>query len=188
MGLHERGLAESTVSLVEMLDGSETEVHGESGLTVTDCCQEIVRGGFPGLRQRPAHLLGRELDAYLPRVVDRDLPDQGLTARRLSLPVSADLAGKLFEALATLTVRVIAEAHGARVTHRRSHDSCEEVDLIVAGEDARRRRGPGGGDDGETHLSSTRRNRRRPSGSARGLTVRVLRADSRLPEWDLWSA
>ncbi|GAA3060234.1 hypothetical protein GCM10010467_07530 [Actinocorallia glomerata] len=42
MGLHERGLAESTVSLVEMIDGSETDVHGESGLPVTDCCQEIV--------------------------------------------------------------------------------------------------------------------------------------------------
>ncbi|WP_246836306.1 ATP-binding protein [Nesterenkonia sp. NBAIMH1] len=59
----------------------------------------------------------------------------GLTSRRLEMPAAADKAGKLFESLAALTVRVIAEAHGASVRHLRSYDNREEVDLIVEGDE-----------------------------------------------------
>ncbi|WP_317982630.1 ATP-binding protein [Nesterenkonia ebinurensis] len=58
-----------------------------------------------------------------------------LTARGLTTPPAADRAGKLFESLVTLTVRVIAEAHGASVGHLRSYDNREEIDLIVEGDE-----------------------------------------------------
>ncbi|GAA2097586.1 MULTISPECIES: DUF4143 domain-containing protein [Brevibacterium] len=58
-----------------------------------------------------------------------------LTARKLATPVAADKVGKLFESLVTLTVRVIAEAHGATVGHLRSQDGQQEIDLIVEGDE-----------------------------------------------------
>lgn len=59
----------------------------------------------------------------------------GLSARHLATPRHADAAGRLFESLVTLTVRSIAEVEGARVGHLRTHDSKEEVDLIVEGDE-----------------------------------------------------
>ena len=109
------------------------------------------RNPFKRLQQGPKHQLAD------PGLAARLL---GLSARHLSTPRHADVAGRLFESLATLTVRAIAEAEGARVGHLRTHDSREEIDLIVEGagypgprcaapqvaprEDARRRRGHDG--------------------------------------------
>lgn len=59
----------------------------------------------------------------------------GLTSHRLSTPAAADKAGKLFESLAALTVRVIVETHGASVGHLRSYDNREEIDLIIEGDE-----------------------------------------------------
>lgn len=38
--------------------------------------------GFPGIFRLPQRLRRRQLDSYLARVVDRDLPEQGLSVRR----------------------------------------------------------------------------------------------------------
>ncbi|MCI7551495.1 MAG: DUF4143 domain-containing protein [Actinomycetaceae bacterium] len=57
----------------------------------------------------------------------------GLTARDLVSAQGAHMAGPLFEALATLGVRVMAEAVGGRVNHLRMHDGRREIDLIVNG-------------------------------------------------------
>lgn len=46
------------------------------------------------------------------------------------------MAGPLFESLATLTVRVAAQAAQARVGHLRTRNGDHEVDLVVEGPDA----------------------------------------------------
>lgn len=58
-----------------------------------------------------------------------------LTARKLATPSGSHMAGPLFESLVALTIRVIAEAEGARVSHFRTSDSYREIDLIVEGEE-----------------------------------------------------
>ena len=45
------------------------------------------------------------------------------------------MAGPLFESLATLTVRVAAQAAGASVGHLRTRNGDHEVDLVVEGSD-----------------------------------------------------
>ncbi|WP_258934194.1 DUF4143 domain-containing protein [Nesterenkonia pannonica] len=55
----------------------------------------------------------------------------GLSAQDLGGPKGAAMAGPLFESLATLSVRVIAEAIDARVGHLRTKAGRQEVDLIV---------------------------------------------------------
>lgn len=57
----------------------------------------------------------------------------GLSAESLAGPRGAHLAGPLFEALATLTVRVAAQAAQARVGHLRTGNGDREVDLVLEG-------------------------------------------------------
>lgn len=70
------------------------------------------------------------------------LADPGLAARLLNLSAEslgsargAHMSGPLFESLATLTVRVAAQAAEARVGHLRTGNGDHEVDLIVEGVD-----------------------------------------------------
>lgn len=47
------------------------------------------------------------------------------------------LLGNLFESLATLSVRVFAQAADATVSHLRTHGGDHEIDLIIQGQDDR---------------------------------------------------
>lgn len=82
MTLSERGVAEPTVSLRELLSGSRRPLAGSTRLRLSDYVEEIVASGFPGMRDLPARALRFQLDSYLHNAVDRDVPDQGLAVRR----------------------------------------------------------------------------------------------------------
>ena len=229
MALPERGRAAPMVSLARLLEGGRNPVGGDSGCGLTDYADAIVASGFPGIMNAPPRLRRGLLDAYLQRIIDRDLPDHGfavrrpetlrrwlaayasasstttsysrmldattggdgaqpahtttivyrdlltrlwildpvpgwlpannpirrlqqapkhqladpaLAARLLGLSSSsllnasrAHMMGPLFESLATLTVRVAAQAAEARVYHMRTQGGRHEVDLVVEGVD-----------------------------------------------------
>ena len=234
MALFERPGAQPTVSLGQLIrvEGStekDVEITGETEWEFRDYMQAIAHSGFPELLSVPNTARNEQLDSYLRRIVDRDLPDQGYTVRNREgllrwltayaaatatvtgytqilddatagetnkpaktttakyrekleeiwmldpLPAwnhrlhplpglvkspkhhLADPAfvmrligiterslldeyhrthiGPLFESLATLTVRVAAEAHFARVGHLKALKGEREVDLIVHGQD-----------------------------------------------------
>lgn len=82
MALHERGVVEPTVSLGALLRGDPGGIVGDAAFTLRDYTVEIVRSGFPGIMNSAARLRRGLLDAYLQRVIDRDLPDQGYEVRR----------------------------------------------------------------------------------------------------------
>jgi len=233
MTLAERGLERPTVSLRQLLDGSQPEVTGETAVRLEQYVEEILSSGFPGIRRLPDRARQVQLDGYLARIVDHDfeelgravrrpatlrrwleayaaatattasyekvreaatsehgskptksttlpyrdvlerlwivdplpawlptrsrlarlsspakhhLADPALTARLLGVDAAALLAarpvspairregtllGALFESLVTLSVRVFAEALGARVGHLRTWGGEREIDLIV---------------------------------------------------------
>lgn len=83
---------------------------------------------FARLQQAPKHQLA---DPALAATL------LGATASSLTTPRHSHLAGPLFESLATLTVRVAAEAARARVGHLRTRNGDHEVDLIVEARDGR---------------------------------------------------
>lgn len=56
-----------------------------------------------------------------------------VSARTLATQVGAAYAGPLFESLATLTVRVAAQAAEARVGHLRTRNGDREIDLVLEG-------------------------------------------------------
>ena len=82
MSLAERALAEPTVSLGELLTGRRPAVGGGTALTLVDYAEEIVRSGFPAIRQLPPRARRAQLDGYLNRIVERDFPEQGHLVRR----------------------------------------------------------------------------------------------------------
>jgi len=229
MALHERGAVVPVVSLASLLTGTQGALQGSTAFGAADYFAAIEASGFPGIGRQPARLRRGLLDAYLGRVIDRDLPEHGLSVRRpetlrrwlqafaaasstttaysrildattggdgsqpaktttiayrdhlsalwlldpvpgwspsrnplsrlqqapkhqladpalaarllghsaasLASAGGAAMAGPLFESLATLTVRVAAQAAEGRVGHLRTRNGDHEVDLVVEGVD-----------------------------------------------------
>ncbi|WP_112241457.1 ATP-binding protein [Kribbella monticola] len=82
MALSERGLEQPTVSLRRLLSGDQAEISGRTELTLPVYAEEIVRSGFPGIRNLPARARRAQLSGYLDRIVERDFPEQGHLVRR----------------------------------------------------------------------------------------------------------
>lgn len=81
MTLAERGFQPS-VSLSDLLGGERPPVDGSTSFELTDYVNEVLQSGFPALRLLPERALRTQLDAYLSRVVERDIPDEaGKTIR-----------------------------------------------------------------------------------------------------------
>lgn len=229
LALHERGVTTPTVGLDRLLNGDVPPLSGSTSFIARDYFTEIEASGLPGINRQPPRLRRAMLDAYLQRIIDKDLPDLGLLVRRpetlrrwlaayaaatstttaysrildattagdgsqpaktttiayrdhlaqlwlldplpgwspsrsplarlqqapkhqladpalaarllnlsastLSTARGAAMAGPFFESLATLTVRVAAQAAEARVGHLRTRNGDHEVDLVVEGPD-----------------------------------------------------
>ncbi|PUB23915.1 hypothetical protein C8K30_11054 [Promicromonospora sp. AC04] len=82
MGLDERGVTEPTVSFAELVDDGVATVEGRSDFNLNDYAEEVVRSGFPGMRQLSGRRLVQALDGYLARVVEHDFAELGHVVRR----------------------------------------------------------------------------------------------------------
>lgn len=82
LSLSERQLCEPTVSLRELLAGSRPAINGRSTVTLPTYTDEILRSGLPGIRDLPERARAVQLDSYVTRIVDRELPDSGAAVRR----------------------------------------------------------------------------------------------------------
>lgn len=82
MSLAERGLQKPTVRLAELLAGSRTRIDGDTDVDLAAYTDEILRSGFPAIRDRPARTRRAQLDGYLDRIVEHDFRDQGHVVRQ----------------------------------------------------------------------------------------------------------
>ena len=80
--LPERGVCEPTVSLADLIVGDRGPIDGATSLTGRDYAEEIVRSGFPGMRALSGRALRTQLDGYIDRIIDHDVPDAGRQVRR----------------------------------------------------------------------------------------------------------
>jgi uncharacterized protein len=85
LSLAERLETSGSVSLAKLLEGERPAIVGETGVTLEDYADEILRSGFPGLRGLPDRALRAQLDGYIDRVVDRDFPELGYVVRNPAL-------------------------------------------------------------------------------------------------------
>lgn len=80
--LPERGVETPTVSLSALLSGRKPALVGSTDVTLDDYTDEILAGGFPGMRLRAGRARRAALDGYIERIIDSDLPEIGLSVRR----------------------------------------------------------------------------------------------------------
>ncbi|MGL4173963.1 MAG: hypothetical protein ACRCTR_07820 [Actinomycetota bacterium] len=82
LSIVERGLIDPTVSIRELLSGQQPNISGRSALTLTDYVDEILWSDFPGIRLLPDRPRDVQLDSYIARIVEKELPDSGVNVRR----------------------------------------------------------------------------------------------------------
>ena len=82
MALHERGVVAPHVSIAALLAGTAGQIDGRASFTLADYAAALVDSGFPGIMGTPPRLRRGLLDAYMRRVIDRDLPELGFEVRR----------------------------------------------------------------------------------------------------------
>lgn len=82
MALYERGATEPAVSIGDVVAGTRPRITGSTEVTSADYFAAIESSGFPGIRRQAPRLRRGLLDAYLQRVIDRDLPEHGISVRR----------------------------------------------------------------------------------------------------------
>ncbi len=81
MALSERVEAPPTVSLGAMLTGARPEVGGATSWRLEHYVDAILSSGFPGLRGLSSRSRRAQLDGYIARIVDQDLPELGHAVR-----------------------------------------------------------------------------------------------------------
>ncbi len=84
MSWAERGINEASVSMAEVLREPLRRINGETTVDLAQYVAEILRSGFPGIRDLPDRARRAQLDGYLARVVDHDLRENAMTVRQPS--------------------------------------------------------------------------------------------------------
>ena len=81
MALHERRTTEPSVSFADLMTG-DAEIGGTTQWSLTDYVRAITQSGLPAIMSAPERFARMQLDSYLMRIIDRDIPDLGTTVRR----------------------------------------------------------------------------------------------------------
>ncbi len=82
MALAERGIAMPTVALSTLLEGERPPVEGRAEIDLKGYVEEILRSGFPGIRDQPMRSVRAQLDGYVDHIVDREFEELGRKVRR----------------------------------------------------------------------------------------------------------
>lgn len=79
MGLHERGVVSPSVSFSSLLNdpSEDTVIEGRTEYGLIEYAGAIAASGFPDIMGLESRARKIQLDSYLRRVIDRDVPEQG---------------------------------------------------------------------------------------------------------------
>lgn len=78
----ERGVCKPSISMRAVLDGEQPPIVGRSPVGLSDYVDEILRSGFPGIRDLAPRARGLQLDSYITRIVEHELAENGMSVRR----------------------------------------------------------------------------------------------------------
>src|SRR5690349_20718479 len=82
MTILERGVGAPAVSLTLLLDGHRGRLEGSIDIRLEGYVEEILRSGFPGVRELPPRLIRAQLDGYVDHIVEREFAELGRGVRR----------------------------------------------------------------------------------------------------------
>ncbi|GGH64553.1 ATP-binding protein [Rothia aerolata] len=78
---YEKYRNEEAIGLADLLQG-RAKIAGKSTAGLTDYFDAIVESGFPGIYSLPPRVRRAQLDAYIQRIIDKDLLELGYKVRR----------------------------------------------------------------------------------------------------------
>lgn len=109
LALSER-LQSANVSLAALLSGARGSVTGATDVTLADYTEEILASGLPGLRPLSGRARRRQLDGYVNRIVDRDIPDDAGVVIRNPAALKRWMAAYAAASSTTATFETIRDA------------------------------------------------------------------------------
>ena len=82
MSLYERNVCETKISLQKLMNGETQNIDSVSNFELSDYVDEILKSGFPAIRDLPDHPRQIQLDGYINRLIERELLENGIRVRR----------------------------------------------------------------------------------------------------------
>lgn len=118
-------LGTATVSLAELLGGERAPVSGETKTTLGDYTEEILASGLPGVRPLAGRARRRQLEGYVDRIVDRDIPDDAGVAIRNPAALRRWMTAYAAAASTTTTFEKLRDAASAGHEHKPSKNATQ---------------------------------------------------------------
>lgn len=109
LSLDER-LRSASVSLGDLLSGSRKTVVGATDIALTDYTDEILASGLPGVRPIAGRARRLQLEGYVDRIVDRDIPDDAGVVIRNPAALRRWMAAYAATSSTTATFETIRDA------------------------------------------------------------------------------
>jgi len=103
----------SSVSLAQLLTGAQVPVTGATDVSLADYTDEVLASGLPGVRLLSGRSRRNQLDTYLNRVVDRDIPDDAGVVIRNPAALRRWMAAYAAASSTTATFETIRDAASA---------------------------------------------------------------------------
>jgi hypothetical protein len=103
----------ASVSLAELLSGERRPVTGTTDVALTDYVEEVLASGLPGLRSLSGRARRRQLEGYVSRIVDRDIPDDAGVGIRNPAALRRWMAAYAAASSTTASLETIRDAASA---------------------------------------------------------------------------
>lgn len=122
LALSER-LQTASVSLAELLSGARRPIEGRTDLAITGYTEEILASGLPGLRPLSDRARRLQLEGYVDRIVDRDIPDDAGVVIRNPAVLRRWMAAYAAASSTTATFEKLRDAASAGYEHKPSKNA-----------------------------------------------------------------
>lgn len=108
-----------------MLSGNRGSISGTTETGLTDYTEEILASGLPGVRRLSGKPRRRQLEGYVSRIVDRDIPDDAGVVIRNPAALRRWMAAYAAATSTTTTWEKVRDAAGAGHDHKPSKETSQ---------------------------------------------------------------
>jgi predicted AAA+ superfamily ATPase len=112
LALSER-LQSASVSLSDLLSGERAPLTGATDVVLTDYAEEVLASGLPGVRPLSGRARRGQLEGYVNRIVDRDIPDDAGVVIRNPAALRRWMAAYAAASSTTATFETVRDAASA---------------------------------------------------------------------------
>ena len=124
LALSERVDGES-ISLGGLLEGARPPISGRTSLALEDYVEELLASGLPGVRPLSGRARRLQLEGYLERIVDRDIPDDAGVAIRNPAALRRWMAAYAAASSTTASFETIRDAASAGHESKQSRNATQ---------------------------------------------------------------